>query len=145
MYFEGYGWVDFEPTPAFVSTMSYAKFRNTIDDSANLIDGSSEYMDFVERMNKQYNSGLMSENEGAFNSTSKFSIWMIVGILLWAIAILFIGILFFILIKLIGLRLRYRRYNRVETKEAILLYYSFFIQVLKRMGYKIEAGSYNFV
>jgi len=60
--------------------------------------------------------------------------------LLWAIAILFIGILFFILIKLIGLRLRYRRYNRVETKEAILLYYSFFIQVLKRMGYKIEAG-----
>ncbi len=129
IYFEGYGWLPFEPTSPFRSEF-YSTF--TSDDVAYSGDYSPAYDDYMEMMARYGNmtpSMPTNLNLTGHENTIKPRVVL-------AFAALFIVALFMILLLFNAIRRKYRLYKmfNLPAKQCVLKLYSYYVSALSFEG-----------
>lgn len=135
VYFEGFGWLPFEPTAAF-TTSFYASNAPLNLSSESITDPSFE--------GEEEESGLIKELEMDDSGSSSGEVvnsypdFRAIGA--WAALGLVAAFFLMLLINAVRSRSRIRKMMRMETRDSILAFYAHFMQVFKLHGYTIKAG-----
>lgn len=127
IYFEGYGWLPFEPTSPFRSN-----FYSTTIPEVDYGDGyNPAYFDYMEMMRRYSDRNIGDITLGVNNDQSKLSIPIIVMLVFGTILLLFVSFLLFNIIKN-----RYKLYKlcNMPTNECILSFYEYYVNVLGLHG-----------
>ncbi|MDP4093321.1 MAG: transglutaminase-like domain-containing protein [Bacillota bacterium] len=136
IYFEGFGWVPFEPTPPFYASF-YAKQTNVKYSSS--MRNNPYYKDYIDQLkrlaamrgNNTVDDPLTGSSSGITNILS------IMGISIIVILSLF-GIL--ILSNIIRRKARLLHYLRLNARDGVISFYEYYLKVLSKMGYPIKPG-----
>ncbi len=129
IYFEGYGWLPFEPTSPFVSDF-YSSQKTEVKFSSNY---DPSYEDYIKMMRERYGG---APDFDSYNNDSIHAERTPVGYILLTIT----GslLLLFILLLLFNMtRSRYKLYKIVNlpAKDCIIKFYDYYAGVLSMMGY----------
>jgi transglutaminase-like putative cysteine protease len=128
IYFEGYGWLPFEPTSPFVSNFySVEKSEAVYSDGYN--SAYEDYMEMMRRYGGNRDSGTVGGDLTIVKKTPL--VYIVLGV---AGGLL----LFFILLLLFNkARSRYTLYKIVNlpAKECILEFYKYYVRILSMLGY----------
>lgn len=135
VYFEGFGWIPFEPTAAFVARMYY---DTTITSQAYNDDmryaGYKSYLEYLEMMEKNKNSSNISyDNSESTTATDNNTNKAFIVVIIIAIPI---GILLLAFISLVSLNIirsyfNIRRIRKAEPNSSVLLAYNYILKVLR--------------
>jgi transglutaminase-like putative cysteine protease len=142
VYFEGFGWIPFEPTSPFVANMYK---DNTITPSISSDMKNGGYTDYLEMMNKYRNgnSGIAGDDsyleDTSANNKTNTSLIACISILS------VVGIILLILISLVLVNLfkYYRTLIRIKKSNpnnAVLMAYSYILKVLRLLNISFEAA-----
>lgn len=130
IYFEGYGWLPFEPTAPFRSNF-YAS--SGLDSDVTYSDNyGSSYADYMEELMKRYaqqGGGYM--NFGPDTAAKGPTTAIIVLCTFAGLAILIIGLL---LTNIVRNRLRLYKLINLPANECVLRFYDYYADVLKLQG-----------
>lgn len=131
IYFEGYGWLPFEPTSPFRANF----YEN--DDAAAVYAGeyNSAYEDYMEMMKRYANSDDTNISVGDYEIYEKTSGSLILLIVAGVVILLFVLLLFF---NIIRNRLKLYKLVNLPAKECILQLYDYYVSVLRiqRLDFK---------
>lgn len=135
VYFEGFGWIPFEPTSSFVSKMYYDTTitSQSYDDMKD--SGYNSYLEYLEKMEKYKNKSNTSYDSDEIEPVPVESNTSNVFVILMALAI-FIGLIllaFIILIlkNTIKSYFTIRKIRKAEPNSSILIAYNYILKILK--------------
>ncbi len=135
VYFEGFGWIPFEPTASYVARMYYdttITSQSYDDDMKNA--GYKSYLEYLEMMEKNKNSSNISydnsqSNTAEDNKTNKaFLVVIIIAIPIGIILLAFIAL---VSLNIIKSYFNIRRIKKAEANTSVLLAYNYIIKVLR--------------
>jgi|GEM_PF-1321737 len=140
VYFEGFGWIPFEPTSPFVANL-YEDRTISATVSSEMMDAT--YIDYMEMMNKyrNQNASLVIAPDIATGSESG----MVKSVLILIIVSLIIGVILLALITIASVNY-FRFYNlqrkikKGEPNTSILTAYNYILKVLKFQGIAFNPG-----
>lgn len=127
IYFEGYGWLPFEPTSPFRSRFYSSNSSDTVYSG----DYNSSYDDYMELMKKYVNQGDANINFGVDETQDKTSVGFILLIVTGVAILLLVALLLF---NIIRSRLKLYKLVNLPAKECILQLYEYYISVLRIQG-----------
>ena len=137
VYFEGFGWLPFEPTSPFRST-----FYNSSEYSGNISSGFEDdpyYREYMRRLRDFENSGVYIPTDAMEYETADgkrlFNL-----IILSAVSLIILAFGFILLCNIIRSRLRLLKIWRMQPRESILAYYKHAFQLLSLAGQSIMPG-----
>lgn len=141
VYFEGFGWIQFEPTSAFVANM-YNDRTISATFSANMID--SGYEQYLEMMNK-YRNNSSSIGFDTFSNKTETDSKNNIPLLVVLIVAIFTGIIllaFGILASINMLRFysTLKKIRLADPNNSVLLAYNYILKVLRLQDLFIEAA-----
>ncbi|HEY8349713.1 MAG TPA: transglutaminase domain-containing protein [Clostridia bacterium] len=133
IYFEGYGWLPFEPTPPFRSAYYTVDLHENVNLSQYYNPAYEDYMEMMKRYYTQGGSGFT--NPGTYRDNADPEPDMIV---LWTLCV--IGCLFLLLVIVNAVRSKVRlfRLAALPPRTSILKHYDYYIGLLKLAGFAIE-------
>lgn len=141
VYFEGFGWIPFEPTAPFAANLYSDK---TISATVTVDMQGSAYSDYMDMINKYRNNNARVSYEIKNNNItdeSKASTYFaaIIKIVLSLLLILFA---FIILVSVNKLKFYYtiRKIKKADPNNSVLLAYSYILKVLKILNISLNAG-----
>ncbi len=135
VYFEGFGWIPFEPTATYVAKMyndTTTNAQTSKDDMLN--SGYNSYLDYLNMMEKNKNSDLSGYDVSTFETTKEINsdntlfVLIIISIL---IGIVLIAFILLVLINIIKSYCTMRIIRKAEPNDSILLAYSYILKVLR--------------
>jgi transglutaminase-like putative cysteine protease len=128
IYFEGYGWLPFEPTSPF-SANFYSSEKSEAVLSSSYNSAYEDYMEMMKRYNHDPESDIAINGLTAERKTPL--VYVIPGIA-GSLILIFIVLLLFNMIKS-----RFKLYKMVNlpAKECILGFYYYYVRVLSILGY----------
>ena len=129
VYFEGFGWLSFEPTPNFNKTFyqSFEKTEVTVPQSSIKPSGGKYNIeDFLNEEEEEYDDLTMPETEkGSFN-------WLLFTLLVFAIIAL--SCFIFVTINVNIVRNKHHNLRNLTAREGILAIYSECLNLLSLQG-----------
>ncbi len=134
IYFEGYGWLPFEPTSPFRSSF-YLDNSIQASYSGGYSSSYEDYMEMIRRYSQGGNSGgldIQKEEE-----TEKYSGLFIIAVCIGAAVVLLIVLIVF---NLFRSKLRLYRIMNLPSRECILKLYDYFVRILSLQGLGIRGG-----
>ena len=140
VYFEGFGWIQFEPTSPFIANLYNASEQETLLDSEM---SEPMYVDYMEMM-KKYNKGgagfdYIDENQEANkNDYNIQSIIIISALSLLGLIILSIAVL--LMINTLKYIIMLRKLRKASANSSVLMSYSYILKVIKLNGLPYEPG-----
>lgn len=138
VYFEGYGWLPFEPTSTFRSNFySDKSIQALVSSSYN--SAYDDYMEMVTRYSR-YNN-LIGEDIIAVTEEQKTNYPVIVAIVVGTIIFIFLLVL---TVNLVRSKLRLYRILNLPPKECILKLYDYFVKILSLQGLGLRSGETPF-
>lgn len=136
VYFEGFGWLPFEPTSPFVSGFyNDQTYVPTFTDEFLEDPEMQDYLDDLENLNNLGIYGL--DNIGQYedeNNRKMFIIYMT------SVSALFILLLSFVLVNLFRHRLRFFRYSKMGPNDSVLYLYKYYVMLLSLVKMGIAPG-----
>jgi hypothetical protein len=141
VYFEGLGWIPFEPTSPFSSNMYNDKILSASVSGGAINSGSQDYMDMINRY-KSNNEGL-DHDIGDFDtiSVAKTNKPLIILIILSVIiGLLLIAFCILASINMFKQYITLRRIKKGEPNVAVLLAYNYILKVLELQNIVLEPG-----
>ncbi len=135
IYFEGYGWLPFEPTAPFRTTFYAVEIPEQVYYGT---DYNSAYEDYMEMMMKFYGQGGTGgplDHEPVVSKSSGLMPDIIVMVLLSSVAGLFILLLLF---NMARSRFRLFRLAVMPAREAVLSHYDYYVKILRLNGLNLE-------
>lgn len=128
IYFEGYGWLPFEPTSPFVANFySSDKSEAVLSSSYN-----SAYEDYMEMMNRYRGNHDLDAVTGNLSVEKKTpAVYIFMGVA-GSLLLIFMALLLFNMT-----RSRFKLYKIVNlpAKDCILKFYDYYVHVLSMLGY----------
>lgn len=137
IYFEGYGWLPFEPTSPFRSNF-YANDMPEALLSAEYNPYFDDYMEMMERYTNYY-SGMSDNNE--FTVQKKPSSLPIILISFTVVVLLFSLVILFNITKS---RFRLYKLSSLPAKDCILQFYDYYEQILRLLDLGIQPSETPF-
>jgi len=133
IYFEGFGWLPFEPTPPFRSTFYTADVQKNVNVSPNYGPSYNDYMEMMERYYRRGNSGYAAP--GRITEEPEPEKGSVVIIILFTI-----GALFLLLLAFNAVRSKIRLFvlSSLPPRTSILRHYNYYIGLLKLAGFGIQ-------
>lgn len=140
IYFEGYGWLPFEPTPPFRSAFYAVQVPEQVSYGTGY---DSSYRDYMEMMMKYYSDMYTGGNIdiGPVETEKGLSGFVIILISFGSAAAV---LLLLMLFNLLGGRIRAFRMLNLPARECILRSYGYFLKVLRLHGLGIEPNETPF-
>ncbi len=144
VYFEGFGWIPFEPTSSFVARMYYdttITSQSYDDDMKN--KGYNSYLEYLEMMEKNKNSSNISYDGSDLATTVEndtqmaFLVLLIIAIPIGIVLLVFIVL---VLLNIIKSYINIRRIRKAEPNSSVLLAYSYILKVLKSQNISYYPG-----
>lgn len=143
VYFEGFGWIPFEPTSPFVTNM-YSDATTSTKVSNDMLDtGYTDYMDMIEKYRNR------SDNESSgFEYTdldttenSKNNIPLLVLIIVASvIGFILLGFAILVLINVLKLYFHLRKIRKCDPNSSVLMSYSYILKVLGSQNIVFKPG-----
>lgn len=127
IYFEGYGWLPFEPTSPFRSNF----YANDIPESIFVSEYNSYYNDYMEMMERYSNQYRNQFNHNEVAVQKGPSMMSIIILSFCAVVVLFGLVLLFNITKS---RLRLYKLASLPAKDCILRFYEYYERVLRILG-----------
>jgi transglutaminase-like putative cysteine protease len=133
IYFEGFGWLPFEPTPPFRSTFYTADIQKNVNVSPNYDPSYNYYMEMMERYYRRDNSGYTSPGRIVEEPGPETGSVVI-------IVLLVIGASFLLLLAFNAVRSKFRLFvlASLPARTSILRHYNYYIGLLKLAGFGIQ-------
>lgn len=140
IYFEGYGWLPFEPTAPFQSNFYVKESSGTIYTG----DYNSSYDDYMEMMKMYSNQDDLNVVNNGDEIQDNASSPVLIVLIITGFVILFIAVLF--LFNIIRTRFRFYKLVNLPAKECILNLYNnyVFILGLQGLGYKTAETPFQY-
>jgi len=143
VYFEGLGWIPFEPTSPFAFGVNMYNDKNISESvSSGVINsGNDDYMDMINRY-KTNNAGLDSDI-GDINTTPATKTNKLLLVLIILSSTVGSILLAFSILALINIFRHYRTLRRIrkgEPKIAVLLSYNYILKILRLQNISLEPG-----
>jgi hypothetical protein len=132
VYFEGFGWLPFEPTSSFDS--SFYKSRTT---STSLSGGNSPYQPVIP--GKDGTSGGNINDNDKTDSSEKNNNYLLIIVMVSA-GIIIISFLVLTMVNLIRRCLKFRRYKKLAPRENIMTIYEYYLNLLSISGLSMSPG-----
>ncbi len=143
VYFEGFGWIPFEPTSPFVSNM-YNDETTTAKVSNDMLNSEfTDYMDMIEKYKNKYGNGSSGFEYTDLDTTqdSKNDIPLIVLIVLSSvIGSILLGFAILVLINILKLYSYIRRIRKGDPNSSVLMSYSYILKVLGTQDIVFKPG-----
>ncbi len=144
VYFEGFGWIPFEPTASFVARMYYDTTITSQSYADNMDNaGYKSYLEYLEMMEKKRNSSNISydnseSNTAADNTTNRtFLVLLIIAIPIGIILLAFISL---VSINILKSYFSIRRIKKAEPNTSVLLAYNYILKVLRTQNIVYDPG-----
>ena len=135
VYFEGFGWMAFEPTSAYAGTMNYRSAFSDLSYQENL-----SYQEMMERYkSSQFSNNTytptnpLPTNENKSKDVKKILGFILLGIIALVIALIIIDLFIIIIMSI--------KFKIIKKEKALLIRYYHMIKWLSIKGYKIEIGT----
>lgn len=138
VYFEGYGWLPFEPTSPFRSSF-YSDSSIQASISGEYSSAYEDYMDIIRR----YSQGSAYGNSNILTDAEEENSSPLITILIAAGAV----ILMFLLVLAVNLlksKLKMYRILNLPPRDCILKLYDYFIKILSMQGLGLQGGETPF-
>ncbi|MHB8064197.1 MAG: transglutaminase-like domain-containing protein [Ruminiclostridium sp.] len=141
VYFEGFGWIPFEPTSPFVANM-YNDRTISAKVSSSMLD--SGYIDYMEMMNKyrDINAGISyASGDLTSASESKTNIPLLVLIIISSvIGFILLAFVILVLINIFRFYCTLRRIRKGNPNSSVLMAYNYIIKVLGIQNIVFQPG-----
>ncbi|QNU65304.1 transglutaminase domain-containing protein [Ruminiclostridium herbifermentans] len=144
VYFEGFGWIPFEPTASYVSRMYYdTTITSQSYDDTMRNSGYSSYLEYLEMMERNKNNSNISYDNSESNTVVDNTTNNVLFVLI--IIAIVIGIILLTFISLVSLNtiksyLKIRRIKKAEPNTAVLLAYNYILKILKTQNISYYPG-----
>ena len=138
VYFEGYGWLPFEPTSPFRSNF-YSDSSIEASISGEYNSAYEDYMEIIRRYSRGDDSGgtgLVTDVE-----EQKTSYLLISAIIVGAVIVIFLVVLS---VNLLRSKLRLYMILNLPPRECVLKLYDYFIKILSLQGLGLQGGETPF-
>ncbi len=140
VYFEGFGWVPFEATPAFYSSFYNKNSDAHLSDDMVKDPNYSEYVEYLKNLAK--NRDNMNADNLDAQDTNKQNIFIIIlEIILIAAVAMFLFILSF---NYIRRKLKFVKILKMTPEEGAKELYNYYLNILSIIGYPVEPGETPF-
>lgn len=140
VYFEGFGWVPFEATPAFYSSFYNKNSDSRLSDEMVKNPNYSEYVEYLRRLAMSRDN--MNLDNLADQEADKQSIFIIIlEIVFIAVVALFVFILSF---NFFRRKLKLIKLLKMTPEEGAKGLYNYYLNILSIMGYPVEPGETPF-
>jgi hypothetical protein len=141
VYFEGFGWIPFEPTAPFVANM-YNDRTISANISSDMLN--SEYNDYMVMMERYRNkgSGFSYEGDGLNSDTESNSknLLLIIIIIASVIGCILLAFGLLVLINMFKFYRILRRIRKGDPKTSVLFAYNYIIKVLRIQNVVFKPG-----
>jgi transglutaminase-like putative cysteine protease len=138
IYFEGFGWLTFEPTSPF-GTSFYSNSEITARYSSDF-ENDPAYRDYLDRLegyrDRDFTTNIPSGDIGSY-APNRINYKLILKYFLIVLLIVFI---INILIRFIAVRIKFLLISRRDTRNCILLLYKQYLKILSLQGLKLGPG-----
>lgn len=141
VYFEGFGWIPFEPTSPFLANM-YNDDEITPAINSDMVDSANmDYMEMIKKYGNRssgsdYSEDINVSTEETQTNTSLSFIIIISSI----IGILLLGLFLLAFLNIIKYYRIIKRIRKSDSKNSILIAYTYIIKVLKLIDIGYEAA-----
>lgn len=133
VYFEGFGWLPFEPTSPFNSYFYNDKSTKVVFSPS--MGRNPAYEEYVRRLKGQYNKSNPIPNNNIITSESTYKCILHIG----ALAVPFLIVILFAF-NLIRRRLRIRNFRKLPHKKSVMGLYKYYLKLLEIDGIKVYPG-----
>ncbi len=133
VYFEGFGWLPFEPTSPFNSYFYNDKSTKVVFSPS--MGRNPAYEEYVRRLKGQYSKSNPIPNNSIITSESTFKFILYIG----ALAVPFILVIL-LAFNLIRRRLRIRNFRKLPNKKSVISLYKYYLKLLEIDGIKVYPG-----
>jgi hypothetical protein len=137
VYFEGYGWLTFEPTAPFIS--NYYVNDEVSGSVGSGMAGNPAYEDYMKMMEQYRNSGkkpALSEEEFVLADHKSYTNI----ILLSFAALVMIGFISIIAFNYLKSKYRLLRVIKMDPRDGVLFLYKYYLTLLSLQGMGMHAG-----
>lgn len=135
VYFEGFGWIPFEPTATFVAKMYYdttITSQSYNDDMQN--SGYKSYLEYLEMMERNKNNASNSYDVDNLDTTTtetkSNNVFLVLIIVLIIIGITLLAFAILVLTNIIKSYCTMRRIRKAQPNSSVLLAYNYILKVL---------------
>ncbi|NSW90457.1 MAG: transglutaminase domain-containing protein [Firmicutes bacterium] len=137
VYFEGFGWIPFEPTAPFVySFYNSSQYTGTISGSFYEDPYYLEYMEMLEMYAPSIFDRLPHlENQEAEDKGMSFGLFLI-----WTVIALLLILVLLLIINLSRSKYILNRIKRMSPKESVIAIVEHYIKILSAQGYPVAPG-----
>lgn len=139
VYFEGFGWVPFEATPAFYSSFYNKNSDSRLSDEMVKDPNYSEYVEYLKRL--AMNRDNVNTDDLAVQDDNHNVVIIVLGIVLIAAVALFLFILSF---NYFRRKLKLMKLLKMTPEEGAKGLYNYYLNILSIMGYPVEPGETPF-
>ncbi len=137
IYFEGYGWLPFEPTSPFRSNF----YANDIPEPILSTEYNSSYDDYMEMMERYSNHNTDMSGYDEF-TVQKGPSAIVVILLSFAVVVLLFGLV--LLFNITKSRFRLYKLSSLPAKDCILQFYDYYERVLSLQGLGLQPSETPF-
>lgn len=141
VYFEGFGWIPFEPTAPFVANLYNDK---TVSANVTADMQGAAYEDYMKMIDKYRNKDagvtyLADKTSPAETSKTDTSFSIIITVII-ILAALLSALLILMLVNFLRLHFTIRKIKKSDPNNAVLLAYSYILRVMKLLEISYNAG-----
>ncbi|HEX9059858.1 MAG TPA: transglutaminase domain-containing protein, partial [Clostridia bacterium] len=133
VYFEGFGWLPFEPTSPFNSYFYNDKSTKVVFSPS--MGSNPAYEEYVRRLKGQYNKSNPISNNNTIATDSTYKSILFIGAL--AVPLLIVILFAF---NLIRRRLRIKNFRKLPHKKSVMGLYKYYLKLLEIDGIKVYPG-----
>lgn len=141
VYFEGFGWIPFEPTAPFVATLYNDK---TISANVTADMQGAAYADYMKMIDKYRNKdagvSYLADNTSTAEASKTDAGFGIIITVIIILAVLLSALLILMLVNFSRLHFTIRKIKKADPNAAVLLAYSYILRVLKLLELFYNAG-----
>lgn len=135
VYFEGYGWLPFEPTAPFVTSFYSSKEATSLAGIGSGMYENPAYLEYLMHLRGYGNSNISLSDTGLPEQKS-YAAYILGG----SAALILVLFIVTILVNFSRSKIRILKYATMEPREAVLYQFKYYMKVLSLIGYPVKQG-----